>query len=64
MAAAIIRAGRDMESMSREEIIDIICRNKVAARYRPEFESMSDKKLKGIVTDAMRDVLTRMEAGR
>lgn len=64
MAAAIIRAGRDMESMSREEIIDIICHNKVAARYRPEFESMSDKKLKGIVTDAMRDVLTRMEAGR
>ena len=64
MGSAIIRSGRDMEALSKEDIVDIICDNKVLSKYRSSFMSMSEEEIKSIIEDAMKGVLARMEVSR
>jgi len=64
MGSAIIRSGKDMEALSKEDIVDIICDNKVLSKYRSSFMSMSEEEIKSIIEDAMKGVLARMEVSR
>jgi len=64
MAAAIIRSGNRISAMSKEQIIGLICKNRNAARYRDEYESMSEEELRSIVTDSVRSIIVKMEVSR
>ena len=64
MASAIIRAGTDIDNMSKEEIIELICQNRIASNYREYFNSLSDEQIHSIIEDAMKGILARMEASR
>jgi len=64
MGAAVIRAGQAMSSMSREEIVEIICQNKNASRYRDFYMSMTEDEIRSLVSDSMRSVLSRMVVSR
>ena len=64
MGAAVIRAGKDMSSMSKDELIALICQNKNASRYRDFFTAMSDEEIRSLVDDATRSILARMVVSR
>ncbi len=64
MGAAIIQCGRRMEAMGKDEIVDLVCQNKVMARYRQQLMSMTDEEVRSLVSDAMRSSLAKMEALR
>ena len=63
IAGALIRSGRRVSSLSRDEILDIICANKVAAKYRDLYDTLSDDDLRKVVDDAMRKAVILTEAG-
>ncbi len=64
VAAAVIRYGMDMGSLSKDEIIDIICHNKVMSRHRAILESMSEQDVRSLVSDAIKDCIVKMEVSR
>jgi DNA repair exonuclease SbcCD nuclease subunit len=64
MGAAIIQCGRRMESLSASEIVDILCQNRLMAQNRDILSGMSEDELRNLVSDATKDCLVRMEAGR
>ncbi len=61
MAAAIVRSGNKIMSMSKEQIVDIICHNRNAAKYREIYMSMSEEEIRSIVSDSMRSIIAKME---
>ena len=62
MTGSIIRAGARLHTLSKEQIVDIICKNKVAARYRDRYMAIPEEELRSIIDDAMKGVIARMEA--
>ncbi len=64
MGSALVRAGMDIQEMTKEEIVELICQNKVASRYKEYFQSLTEDQIRDIVEDAMRGILARMEASR
>ncbi len=64
MAAAVIRSGRKLESLSKEQIVDMICQNKNAAKYREIYMSFTEEEIQSIVSDAMKSIIARMEVVR
>ncbi len=61
MAAAIVRSGNKIMSMSKEQIVDIICQNRNAAKYRDIYMSMTEEEIRSIVSDSMRSIIAKME---
>jgi hypothetical protein len=53
-----------MESLSASEIVDILCQNRLMAQNRDILSGMSEDELRNLVSDATKDCLVRMEAGR
>ena len=64
MKAALIRAGDSYSRMSKEDLIERICRNKQLSRNRDFFESLSEDDLRSLVSDAVKNTLVIMEASR
>ncbi|MBR4685192.1 MAG: DNA repair exonuclease [Candidatus Methanomethylophilaceae archaeon] len=64
MASAVIRTGDRFSSLSKDELLDIICTNKIAARYRDRYSALSEDELKNMVRQAVRNVIVMMEASR
>ena len=64
MPAAVAERGLAVRDLGRDDIIDIICENKMAAKYRNYYEGMSDEELRSLVMDSIYEVLARMEAVR
>jgi len=64
ISAAVIRMGRGIEDMPRDEIIDIICRNKSLAAHRDYFNAMSDDDIRSLVEEAIRFSVTELEVMR
>jgi len=64
MPAAVVRTGRAFAAKSKDEIIDLICSNKVAAKYRDHFSEMTEDELRTIVEDSTKMILARMEVPR
>lgn len=63
MIGLTIRSGRKLSS-SRQEIIDAICGNVVAKKYRSEIEAMSDEELSAIADMAMRNLVNKLGVQR
>lgn len=63
MTGSLIRTGEYMKALSKEELIDIICSNKVASRYRDYYEYMDEDDIRSMVDEALKGVLSRMGAG-
>lgn len=64
MASAVIRTGDRFGSMGKEELLEIICRNKIAARYRDRYSALTEEELRNMVRQAVRNVIVMMEASR
>ncbi len=64
MGAAVIRAGKDLSNMTKEELVDLICQNKNASKHRDFFMAMSDEDVHSLVDDATRSILARMVVSR
>jgi len=64
MSAAVIRTGKAYASKSKEEIIEMICSNKIAAKFRDQYMEMSEEELRSLVEDSTRMILARMEVPR
>jgi|GEM_PF-459868 len=64
MGAAVIDCGLAISELPAQEIIDMICRNKVLARNRAFFETMPEEDLRSLVTDAVKGILAKMEVSR
>jgi len=64
ITAAVIKTGRGVESLTKDEIINIICSNKPLAAHREYFASMSEDAIRSLVEEALRSTVTRLEAVR
>ncbi len=64
ITAAVIKTGRGVEALTKDEIIDIICTNKPLAAHREYFASMSEESIRSLVEEALRSTVTRLEAMR
>jgi len=64
MQSAVIATAKRYESMSKEEIVALICRNRMAARHRDFYMSLAEEDLRSIVADSMKDIIVRMEVPR
>ena len=64
MGAAVIRSGRELSKMTKEELVDLICQNKNASKHRDFFMSMSEEDVQSLVDDATRSILARMVVSR
>lgn len=61
MAAALIRAYEDACKLSKEQVVDIICRNKVARNSRDFYMSMSEDELHNLLQESLLNILAKME---
>ena len=64
MGASVIRSGRELSKMTKEELVDLICQNKNASKHRDFFMSMSEEDVQSLVDDATRSILARMVVSR
>jgi DNA repair exonuclease SbcCD nuclease subunit len=64
MGGAILRCGRRMESLSKEELIEIICQNRIASRFRDSYNAMDEEEIRALVREAMSSVTAKMGAMR
>ena len=64
MASAVIRSGDKFSSMSKEQIIGLICQNRNAAKYRDIYMSMTEDEIRSIAIDSTRSIIAKMEASR
>lgn len=63
LASSIIISGERIRSMSRNDMIDIICSTKASASVRYVIEGMSDEELRMMVDDATISLLERVSGG-
>lgn len=59
-ASAVIDYGTGLESVSRNEIIDIICSVPAVSTLRSHFESLDSDELRNIVDDSMKLILAKL----
>ncbi len=64
MAAALIRTADRMSAMTKEQLVGIICQNRIAGRYRDAYMSLSEEEIRNLVTESLRNTLARMEVSR
>ena len=64
MRSAVIRSAEALSKMSKKEIIDAICSNKLLSRNRSYFESLDDVQIKALVDTAMKNALIGLEVRR
>ena len=58
LASAIAEIGREMSSMTPEEILDIVCGHKMARKYRKQYSRMSDAEVRGFVDQAVAELIS------
>ena len=64
MCAAVIRAGKEISAMSKEELVGLICQNRNAGRHCDLLMAMSDEEIRSLADDATRSILARMVMSR
>ncbi len=64
MGSAVIQSGKKLSELSKDEVIEIICRNPIAKRYRTDLLAMSDEDVRSLIDDAVKDILVKMEVSR
>ena len=64
LVSSIIKSGRNLESMSADEIIELICQSRNLAQYRTLYESMGEDTIRSLVVEAMKGCVARLEVER